>query len=123
MVVPKPSRNRAPRTVEHLDGLRNLHLRPAPHCNDLLAVNEHHAVWNGLFRWTDVRSEEHTSELQSHSDLVCRLLLEKKNNNTKRGKPEPCDPRQQEPYDQYHENSHVKHSDYHKMALLSRQPT
>src|SRR5438034_3480319 len=25
-----------------------------------------------------VRSEEHTSELQSHSDLVCRLLLEKK---------------------------------------------
>src|SRR5438034_7456232 len=33
------------------------------------------------------RSEEHTSELQSHSDLVCRLLLEKKKkkekNNTK----------------------------------------
>src|SRR5438132_10067668 len=26
----------------------------------------------------DGRSEEHTSELQSHSDLVCRLLLEKK---------------------------------------------
>src|SRR5476649_1498296 len=25
----------------------------------------------------DIRSEEHTSELQSHSDLVCRLLLEK----------------------------------------------
>src|SRR5260221_5177702 len=25
------------------------------------------------------RSEEHTSELQSHSDLVCRLLLENKN--------------------------------------------
>src|SRR5438034_6650211 len=25
-----------------------------------------------------VRSEEHTSELQSHSDLVCRLLLEKR---------------------------------------------
>src|SRR5438034_6359602 len=29
----------------------------------------------GERRW---RSEEHTSELQSHSDLVCRLLLEKK---------------------------------------------
>src|SRR5260221_2295066 len=28
-----------------------------------------------------VRSEEHTSELQSHSDLVCRLLLEKKKNH------------------------------------------
>src|SRR6202012_611587 len=27
------------------------------------------------------RSEEHTSELQSHSDLVCRLLLEKKTSN------------------------------------------
>src|SRR2546421_4840667 len=27
------------------------------------------------------RSEEHTSELQSRSDLVCRLLLEKKNKN------------------------------------------
>src|SRR5690242_20596462 len=27
---------------------------------------------------TDVRSEEHTSELQSHVNLVCRLLLEKK---------------------------------------------
>src|SRR5437773_5300027 len=29
------------------------------------------------------RSEEHTSELQSHHDLVCRLLLEKKKTNTK----------------------------------------
>src|SRR5438034_4408033 len=29
------------------------------------------------------RSEEHTSELQSHSDLVCRLLLEKKKNKKK----------------------------------------
>src|SRR5260370_12761694 len=27
------------------------------------------------------RSEEHTSELQSHLNLVCRLLLEKKNKN------------------------------------------
>src|SRR5438034_6985531 len=30
-----------------------------------------------------VRSEEHTSELQSHSDLVCRLLLEKKKTKKK----------------------------------------
>src|SRR2546421_4536160 len=29
-------------------------------------------------RFLSVRSEEHTSELQSRSDLVCRLLLEKK---------------------------------------------
>src|SRR5688572_31336483 len=31
----------------------------------------------------DCRSEEHTSELQSQSNLVCRLLLEKKNIHTK----------------------------------------
>src|SRR5947207_3449240 len=30
------------------------------------------------------RSEEHTSELQSHSDLVCRLLLEKKKHRPSR---------------------------------------
>src|SRR2546430_10275600 len=29
----------------------------------------------------EIRSEEHTSELQSQSNLVCRLLLEKKKNN------------------------------------------
>src|SRR5260221_4051223 len=34
------------------------------------------------------RSEEHTSELQSHSDLVCRLLLEKK----KKQKNRTCTP-------------------------------
>src|SRR5260221_8275023 len=32
------------------------------------------------------RSEEHTSELQSHSDLVCRLLLEKKKNLSTRSR-------------------------------------
>src|SRR5437773_3943159 len=31
------------------------------------------------------RSEEHTSELQSHHDLVCRLLLEKKNQASLKG--------------------------------------
>src|SRR5204863_10190649 len=31
--------------------------------------------------WANVRSEEHTSELQSRRDLVCRLLLEKKKKN------------------------------------------
>src|SRR5260370_18935649 len=30
-----------------------------------------------------IRSEEHTSELQSHLNLVCRLLLEKKNNESR----------------------------------------
>src|SRR5260370_16294651 len=31
------------------------------------------------YKSDDLRSEEHTSELQSHLNLVCRLLLEKKN--------------------------------------------
>src|SRR5437588_1238847 len=37
-----------------------------------------HTAWRLRGRWDaehrDARSEEHTSELQSHSDLVCRLL-------------------------------------------------
>src|SRR5260370_19142553 len=40
-----------------------------------------------------VRSEEHTSELQSHLNLVCRLLLEKKKNNVDQARkvqPSPC---------------------------------
>src|SRR5260370_11445917 len=36
------------------------------------------AVFSDLHRWVS-RSEEHTSELQSHLNLVCRLLLVKKN--------------------------------------------
>src|SRR5947207_8264800 len=38
-------------------------------------------VWAASGIVTLMRSEEHTSELQSHSDLVCRLLLEKKKKN------------------------------------------
>src|SRR2546427_2233941 len=36
----------------------------------------------GMDRRGDTRSEEHTSELQSQSNLVCRLLLEKKKKKT-----------------------------------------
>src|SRR5438034_3312001 len=42
-----------------------------------------------LEAWLDAdgpRSEEHTSELQSHSDLVCRLLLEKKKKKEKQSR-------------------------------------
>src|SRR5260221_7895897 len=43
---------------------------------------QHFEVWEFevFVPWVEhsSRSEEHTSELQSHSDLVCRLLLEKK---------------------------------------------
>src|SRR5207249_8727921 len=34
-------------------------------------------------RYGELRSEEHTSELQSRFDLVCRLLLEKKNHHVR----------------------------------------
>src|SRR5947207_13773324 len=55
-------------------------LQPCPRCGDM---KQPHRVcptcgyYNGRSR-----SEEHTSELQSHSDLVCRLLLEKKKKKT-----------------------------------------
>src|SRR6266480_1205950 len=39
------------------------------------------AFWVGLLVFQLPRSEEHTSELQSHVNLVCRLLLEKKKKN------------------------------------------
>src|SRR5206468_6912484 len=43
---------------------------------------------NQLRTWNHLgRSEEHTSELQSRSDLVCRLLLEKKNKHIQIQKP------------------------------------
>src|SRR2546422_8536444 len=37
-----------------------------------------------------LRSEEHTSELQSRLHLVCRLLLEKKKNNHRQNTPRPA---------------------------------
>src|SRR5438105_9817428 len=39
-------------------------------------------AWRSPLIAVDVRSEEHTSELQSRVDLVCRLLLEKKKSDT-----------------------------------------
>src|SRR5256885_3160397 len=43
------------------------------------------ALHQGLIRVLAARSEEHTSELQSPCNLVCRLLLEKKKNGLKVG--------------------------------------
>src|SRR5688572_32089067 len=60
-------------------GLRNFtrrHFGKSVVTNDfLVAMEEAHGK---------SRSEEHTSELQSQSNLVCRLLLEKKNKKNKR---------------------------------------
>src|SRR5438034_8222946 len=52
--------------------------RSHPHIVPILAADECLFVPEGP-EGLCYRSEEHTSELQSHSDLVCRLLLEKKN--------------------------------------------
>src|SRR5260370_4087042 len=53
--------------------------------NSIIATN--HIVPRGQYGYDPNlngpdRSEEHTSELQSHLNLVCRLLLEKKNTHT-----------------------------------------
>src|SRR5690242_10832202 len=52
-----------------------------PHCSEasFILIN-----YPGLTRSRTRRSEEHTSELQSHVNLVCRLLLEKKKKKKKR---------------------------------------
>src|SRR5438034_6670373 len=65
---------------------RSLHLREyftTPPTMVVTARPRSVCPMNGEFDAFD-RSEEHTSELQSHSDLVCRLLLEKKNKTTAR---------------------------------------
>src|SRR5699024_12806344 len=50
------------------------------HAQGRHTVDENHIIV--LLGFIDIgRSEEHTSELQSRFDLVCRLLLEKKNHN------------------------------------------
>src|SRR2546428_3718390 len=53
-------------------------IRRRPGARSTTCPSSRVATWPGRSR--RVRSEEHTSELQSRSDLVCRLLLEKKKN-------------------------------------------
>src|SRR5258708_31076793 len=48
------------------------------HCLDALCVGDVAGVHVPVSRTLSIRSEEHTSELQSPDHLVCRLLLEKK---------------------------------------------
>src|SRR5260370_5568223 len=48
-----------------------------------IAGDGHAVVGKLLANMLEERSEEHTSELQSHLNLVCRLLLEKKKKTTK----------------------------------------
>src|SRR5438477_7116233 len=85
MIRPTPSSTLFPYTTLFRSGVRDK-LRV------LLVSGEPHAgerTWRNLLK-SDAsvdlvhftRSEEHTSELQSHVNLVCRLLLEKKNTAT-----------------------------------------
>src|SRR5690242_20845319 len=52
---------------------------PSPAAPNLTTKNRKKNPKTSLKRQKKLRSEEHTSELQSHVNLVCRLLLEKKN--------------------------------------------
>src|SRR5690606_41910612 len=66
----------AARQVEQSELLGDLPVRPGRRRPCLLATLAHHPV--RLLAAGRNRSEEHTSELQSRENLVCRLLLEKK---------------------------------------------
>src|SRR5699024_12036922 len=56
-------------------------LWPVPRTEQVAAA-QRAAEWVEDSRAVGLRSEEHTSELQSRFDLVCRLLLEKKTNDS-----------------------------------------
>src|SRR2546421_7444477 len=79
---------------EQQRGLQNLEtLDAAHHSQEGDAVRPFGRRRLGLLSLVEVgdeppRSEEHTSELQSRSDLVCRLLLEKKKTSIYRSSPE-----------------------------------
>src|SRR5256885_12077389 len=76
---------------EHDDGARDL-AEPPRWCRihqhpSRLRSEGHDELFEGCHEW---RSEEHTSELQSPCNLVCRLLLEKKNNSKLNITCNPC---------------------------------
>src|SRR5699024_12718251 len=69
--------------AERVSGVVNLvedHKRPPLFDADAEAVGVGGQAGVGGDEAVEVRSEEHTSELQSRFDLVCRLLLEKQKN-------------------------------------------
>src|SRR2546428_11027655 len=66
-----------PISSHHLIRVLGIDAKPDGHLDRLVELAEFDLLHerHGLL---NLRSEEHTSELQSRSDLVCRLLLEKK---------------------------------------------
>src|SRR2546430_4443646 len=67
------------RDADRLQHARTLHARCCVECETVTQDDAALAKRSGQ-RGIRHRSEEHTSELQSQSNLVCRLLLEKNNN-------------------------------------------
>src|SRR2546428_10115599 len=70
--VPLPEHSYTPRWPDH--SAAGLHELQRSHNEATLSWEQPALVGSSIRR----KSEEHTSELQSRSDLVCRLLLEKK---------------------------------------------
>src|SRR2546421_2074125 len=70
--------------VKSLPYIKSVELQQTNHEADTrIFASSKYAPWNGDNFGQRLRSEEHTSELQSRSDLVCRLLLEKKKKTNK----------------------------------------
>src|SRR5438105_11050152 len=76
MIPPPPRSTLFPYTTLFRSALAQAHHARPPDSSRLYAEFAY-----GAASWTQPRSEEHTSELQSRVDLVCRLLLEKKKIN------------------------------------------
>src|SRR5690242_21222525 len=77
LAAEEPRVGRADRERRHQLGLPDSRCHLAHHREDRRV---------GRRRGRRIRSEEHTSELQSHVNLVCRLLLEKKKNKREKHK-------------------------------------
>src|SRR5947207_6872500 len=78
-VPSRASRRRRLRASVRRRGIREPRGRPwGSRASSSLALRERRSAKSVPSKHLFSRSEEHTSELQSHSDLVCRLLLEKK---------------------------------------------
>src|SRR2546427_7065224 len=79
--------------------------RSLRHFRQFLSITQHNELLDAALEiGFGVRSEEHTSELQSQSNLVCRLLLEKK----KKPHIKLC----------YHPDAQLRHLEAHQPSYL-----
>src|SRR5690606_39456101 len=78
---PSSSRSRPPGATEGVCGFVFVVAQPLGGIGQGVRGRLHQLARGPQFA-VDIRSEEHTSELQSRENLVCRLLLEKKQNET-----------------------------------------